>query len=176
MLSLVNLALESVKNLSTRLRPKALDTLSFSEALQWQIVDFQRRTGIECISDIEEIKSSPDSETATVIFRIFQEALTNIIRHSDADKVQVKFRNQENSLFLKIIDNGGGIPEGKIDSTSSFGIIGMKERSNMIGAKLKINSNTYGTEVVLTVPLDVKKVKKKKSPGSKTLYDTMEEK
>ena len=175
MLSLVNMALESVKNLSTRLRPKALDTLSFSEALQWQIVEFQRRTGINCISDIEEIDESPDAETSTVIFRIFQEALTNIIRHSEADKVWIKFRKQEISILLKISDNGKGIPEGKLENTSSFGIIGMRERSNMLGAKLKISSDSSGTEVELTVPLK-QKAKKKKSAVNKTLYDTLEDK
>ncbi len=176
MLSLVNMALESVKNLSTRLRPKALDTLSFSEALQWQIVDFQRRTEIKCFSDIEETDTGPDPETATVIFRIFQEALTNIIRHSGADRVQIIFRKIDNNLFLKIMDNGKGIPEDKLLSTSSFGIIGMKERSNMLGAKLKIRSDikTHGTDIELSIPLD-KKVKRKKTSVNKTLYDTLED-
>ena len=175
MLSLVNMALDSVKSLSTRLRPKALDTLSFSEAVQWQIVDFQRRTNIKCISDIEETETSPDPETSTVIFRIFQEALTNIIRHSGADKVQIKFRTEENNIILKVIDNGKGIPEGELESTSSFGIIGMKERSNMLGAKLSISSNEFGTEVSLEVPLS-RNIKKGKKPANKTLYDTLEEK
>ncbi len=173
MLSLVNMALESVKSLSTRLRPKALDTLSFSEAVQWQIVDFQRRTGIKCIADIEETETNPDPETATVIFRIFQEALTNIIRHSDADRVQIKFRKNETSLLLKIIDNGKGIPDEKLESTSSFGIIGMKERSNMLGAKLRIDSNYRGTEVELVIPFN-RKTKKKKTSVNKTLYDTLD--
>ena len=175
MLSLVNMALDSVKSLSTRLRPKALDTLSFSEAVQWQIVDFQRRTGINCMSDIEETEISPDPETSTLIFRIFQEALTNIIRHSKADKVHIKFRIENSSIILKVIDNGKGIPEGKIDSTSSFGIIGMKERSNMLGAKLVISSNEFGTEIALTVPLD-RKTENKNISENKTLYDTLDEK
>ncbi len=175
MLSLVNMSLESVKNLSTRLRPKALDTLSFSEAIQWQIVDFQRRTGIECISDIEEIEESPDPEASTVIFRIFQEALTNILRHSEADKARIIFRKQDSSILLKIIDNGRGISDGKLENSSSFGIIGMRERSNMLGAKLKINSDSSGTEVELIVPLK-QKIKKKKSDINKTLYDTLEDK
>ncbi len=153
MLALVNLALESVKTLSTRIRPKALDTLSLSEALNWQTVEFQRRTDYSCTVEIEDIEDDFDKQTGTVVFRIYQEILTNIIRHSKADHVFIHFYKNGNVLCLQVRDNGKGIPPGKINSSESFGIIGMKERCNMLGGKLKILSRANGTSVELTIPI-----------------------
>ncbi len=173
MLSLVNMALDSVKNLSTRLRPKALDTLSLSEALQWQTVEFQQRTKIKCTVNLQDIEEEFDKETSTAIFRIYQEILTNIIRHSEADHVHIDFYLTDNRVFLKVSDNGKGIPPGKISSSASFGIIGMKERCNMIGGKLKISSSPRGSVIELTVPLKSRSSIEKASVN-KTLYDTLD--
>ncbi|MCD6396809.1 MAG: hypothetical protein J7L71_04670, partial [Spirochaetaceae bacterium] len=162
MLSLVNLTLDSVKNLSTRLRPKILDTLSLSEALQWQTVEFQRRTEIKCtvdiedIEDLEDIANNSDKQTITVIFRIYQEILTNIIRHSYADHVHIYFHRDGNKIYLRVKDNGRGIPVGKINSSESFGIIGIRERCSRLKGKLKITSLEKGTLIEVTIPLENK--------------------
>lgn len=153
MLTLVNNALDSIKALSTNLRPKALDTLSLEEALQWQTVEFQRRTNIECRFSKENLEEDFDSGVSTAVFRIYQEILTNIIRHSGADHVVVDIRNSEGMIILSVSDNGCGIPPEKLKDPDSFGLMGMRERCRIFGGKLRVETGEgRGTTVTAEIP------------------------
>jgi signal transduction histidine kinase len=98
---MVDAAIDSVKSISTRLRPKALDTLSLSEALLWQLEDFRRRSTMECQASIDPAPEGITESAATTMFRVFQEILTNIARHSGADTVKGEF-------FKRRRDDGPG--------------------------------------------------------------------
>ncbi len=152
-LRLVDEAMESVKRISTRLRPKALDTLSLSEALSWQLEEFRHRTGIDCVADIGPSPEGIDPAIATTLFRVFQEILTNIARHADADKVEVRFSHLEGSLGLDVSDNGVGMAAGTTGIPASIGILGMRERVRYCGGEFRIDSNPGGgTKVSVSLP------------------------
>jgi signal transduction histidine kinase/ligand-binding sensor domain-containing protein len=151
-LELVDEAMESVKRISTRLRPKALDTLTLSEALSWQLEEFRRRTGIECLADIGPSTGGIDPATATTLFRVFQEILTNIARHAQASQVKVSFSHPEASLVLEVSDDGVGLPAGASSVPGSIGILGMRERVRYCGGEFKIESDR-GSGTVISVRL-----------------------
>lgn len=135
------------------MRPKLLDDIGLISALEWQAGEFQKRFGIMCKMNqmLDEIKVDPD--VGLSIFRIFQEALTNIARHSNATEVKINISQSTDSILLSISDNGIGIPSRKLDSNSSIGIIGMKERASIAGGTLEfISGNGLGTEVRLSIP------------------------
>ncbi len=152
-LELVDEAMESVKRISTRLRPKALDTLSLSEALSWQLEEFRHRTGIECVADIGPSTEGIDPATATTLFRVFQEILTNVARHAQASRVEVKFSHPEGSLVLEVSDDGVGFATGSSSIPDSIGILGMRERVRYGGGEFRIESHPgSGTVVSVVLP------------------------
>ncbi|MDX9800064.1 MAG: two-component regulator propeller domain-containing protein [Spirochaetia bacterium] len=154
MLTLVNRALDSIKSLSTSLRPKALDTLSLEEALHWQTVEFQSRTKIECSFTKENLDEEIDKEVSTAVFRIYQEILTNILRHSGADHVDITIKYDNNKIILLVSDNGNGIPEEKLKKPDSFGLIGMRERCRNFGGRLTVTTASgRGTTVKAEIPV-----------------------
>ncbi len=158
--SLVRLAdtgIETVRRISTELRPDILDHLGLISAIQWYMSEFQKRAKIrcKCILSDEDIQMNKNRATAT--FRIVQEAMTNVARHSEATKVTVEVKKEENILTLKIEDNGRGIHEEKINDPFSFGLIGMQERTLYLGGELKITGTpAKGTSVVATIPISEK--------------------
>ena len=141
MLKLVDLTIQNVKRLSSNLRPSILDHFGLIAAIEEQSREFQRRTGIRCkvnISPNDDI-NVPDN-IRTPLFRIFQEAQTNITRYAKASRVDVNI-SYDNELFvLEIVDNGVGIPKDKINSIDSFGLLGIREKSKSIGGTIFINS------------------------------------
>ncbi len=153
MLDLVNRALDSIKSLSANLRPRVLDTLSLEEALQWQTVEFQRRTKIKCDFIKENLEDDFDKDVSTAVFRVYQEILTNILRHSGADTVSVNIKSENGKIILLVTDNGCGITQEKIDDPDSFGLLGMKERCRNFGGKLKISpGEERGTVIEAVIP------------------------
>ncbi|MBB6480212.1 ligand-binding sensor domain-containing protein [Spirochaeta isovalerica] len=154
MLGLVNMSLESVKDLSTRLRPKVLDNLCTGEAVSWLVRDFSSHTGITINRDIEERMVVENEEIKTALFRICQEVLTNVIRHSGADSVNVYLAVRGESAILKIADNGCGIAEEALEKTRSFGIRGIKERCRYLNGQCRISVNEKGgTTVRVSIPM-----------------------
>jgi two-component system sensor histidine kinase UhpB len=136
-----------------------LDDLGLIAALSWQAQEFTSRTEIQCefVTHIDYINL--EDETATGVFRVFQEALTNVMRHSQATKVAVVLREDERSLFgdeslvLEIRDNGRGITEEEILNPESLGLLGMKERVLAFGGELSIRGEPGGgTVLVLKIP------------------------
>lgn len=130
----------NLRNIITKLRPQILDNLGLIEALEWQLEEFQKKNKINCnfYSDIEEINL--DKEYCTNVFRIFQEALNNILKHSRAKDINVNINYSNNDFVLSIIDDGIGFSEKSLKKKDSFGIMGMKERAKLVNGNLEIQS------------------------------------
>jgi PAS domain S-box-containing protein len=157
--ALIDQLIRVVRRISTDLRPSILDDLGLIAALEWQLSEFTSRTEIpyEFATTLEYVNMEED--TAVAVFRIFQEALTNVVRHSQATKVAVVLREGEWSLFgdetlvLEIRDNGRGITEEEIRNPESLGLLGMKERVLTFGGNLSILGEPGGgTALVLKIP------------------------
>jgi len=157
MLKLIDSTIQTVRRISTELRPGVLDDLGLVAALEWQSDEFQRRTGIRCQVSLPEDSVALDKEKSTAVFRIFQETLTNIARHAKAKNVTITMRYDAEHLYLVVRDDGIGIPMQKISDPHSMGLISMRERAVFLGGKLNITSQPMqGTIVSLQVPLSHK--------------------
>ena len=147
--------IQLVRRIATELRPGILDSFGLVAALEWQANEFQSRTGIPC-----HVKSTVDDsqlgqDVATVFFRIYQEALTNIIRHAKASQVEVELAQEDQSVVLRVKDNGRGISEEEIANTRSIGLVGMRERAMLIGGEISLQGAPgKGTTMTLRVPLN----------------------
>jgi PAS domain S-box-containing protein len=157
--ALIDQMIRAVRRISTDLRPSILDDLGLVAALEWQLSEFTSRTEIphEFTTTLEYVNL--EETTAVAVFRIFQEALTNVARHSEATKVVIVLREGERSLFgdeglvLEIRDNGRGITEEKMLHPESLGLLGMKERVLAFGGELSIRGEPGGgTVLVLKIP------------------------
>lgn len=154
MVRLVDSTVNTVRRISSELRPVLLDDLGLLEAIEWQADQFQRRTGIVCHHDFSLETVPVSREQATALFRILQEALTNVMRHSQASLVEIVVRQQSGELVLSISDNGIGIPAGEAAGHRSIGILGMRERAHAIGAAIEISGvEGEGTTVVVRLPM-----------------------
>lgn len=154
MSSLIESTIESVQRISAELVPGVLDHLGLVEAIKWQAEEFRKRTKLEF-----EISTNPetiklDYDKALAVFRVFQEALTNIVRHAEARRVEVSVTAANSRLSLEVKDDGIGITENQIAHPGSIGIVGMKERVLHLGGEISFNSApNKGTIVSLHIPL-----------------------
>lgn len=154
LLSMIDETVKSVRRISSQLRPSLLDDLGLTAAMEWQLSEFEKRAGIKTklITPEEEVDLSDAVKTA--LFRIFQESLTNVARHSRAKKVTVVLRKDDHTFILSITDDGKGFDINKVADKRTLGILGMKERSSMIGGTYEINSTPGGgTSVIISVPV-----------------------
>jgi len=152
---IVDETIKSTRQISARLRPRLLDELGLLPAIEWQLKEFQQRTGIMCNLFALENGVKIPSPVSTAAFRIFQEALTNVARHSEATEVDVRvsFESQEN-LLLIVSDNGKGLPHEVDDSNIGLGILGMMERAHLLGGSVEVKSaDNGGTIVKALIPL-----------------------
>ncbi len=151
---IIDMNIQTVKRISAELRPGLLDELGLTAALEWQAEEFQERTGIRC-----EIAVSPDDITldrdiSTTIFRVFQETLTNIVRHARAKKVRVSLKGRKSHIVLQVKDDGKGITKSQISSPKSIGLMGIKERVTFLGGEAKFaGEKDRGTTVTVTIPV-----------------------
>jgi PAS domain S-box-containing protein len=152
MFQLINRTIQTVKKISTELRPGLLDDLGLSAAIEWQAEEFQQRTGIQCTILIDPKDVTFDKDRNTAIFRILQETLTNIARHADASEVNLSLKQRDGQIELKVRDNGIGITENQISNAKSFGLIGIKERVKIFGGS-NIIKGTPGKGTVMTVKI-----------------------
>ena len=152
-LKLVDQAIQSVRRLGTELRPGILDDMGLMAALEWAAEDFQTRTGTKCEISLPDAHIPLDRERATALFRIFQETLTNVVRHAEATQVHARLAEVNGNLLLEIGDNGKGASEEQLSGKSSLGILGMRERVLLLGGTLTISSNLgIGTTVRVLIP------------------------
>jgi signal transduction histidine kinase len=154
---LIDTTIQTVKRISTKLRPGVLDDLGLIAAIEWQVQEFQERTRIKCelTADGEDINI--DRDLATAVFRILQEALTNVARHAIATRVEVSLKKGDGQLVLQVRDNGKGITEKQIAHPKSLGLIGMRERAHSWNGSIKIDGiSGKGTAVTVSIPLNRK--------------------
>ena len=155
MAELIDNTLAQVSTIVTELRPVVLDKLGLVAAMEWQGRDFQERSGIACETHlpVEEIRM--DRDRAAAVFRILQEALSNVARHAEASKVVLDLRSDANNLTLTVRDDGKGIPESKIFDRGSIGLVGMRERAMAFGGTLEVTGlPERGTCVTVRIPTD----------------------
>jgi PAS domain S-box-containing protein len=154
MLSLTDSTIQTVKRIATQLRPGILDDLGLVPAIEWQTEEFQNRFNIQCNLSINRKDVILKDEISIAVFRIFQETLTNVARHSGATVINIDLNFKDNNeLVLEIVDNGKGIKKAEIYSPKSFGLFGMKERVNILNGKLKIvGKKNKGTKVNVSIP------------------------
>lgn len=153
-LNMLNETVNAVRRISSDLRPSLLDDLGLIAALEWQLSEFQKRSGIQTFFDADEIELNLSKEISTGLFRILQESLTNVVRHAQASEIRVYVKLHDQTLILQIEDNGAGFEIEKIKSKKTLGILGMQERTLMMGGQYSITSNKVGGTVVkVTVPL-----------------------
>ena len=153
-IELANTTIQTVRKISSQLRPTLLDDLGLAEAIRWQCDDMMRRTGIHVSleTNVEEQKFLPDVSIA--LFRIHQEALTNVMRHADATAVECILLKEKDQLILTISDNGKGFEKDQTAKTKSFGLVGIKERVEMLKGKCHITSEPgVGTTLTVIIPL-----------------------
>jgi len=139
----------AVKAISTELRPGVLDKFGLAAAIEWQCREFSRRTGIKCEFKTPRVKVDLPAESATALFRILQEALTNISRHARATEVKIFLRVGKRDASLTITDNGKGITREELNAPESLGLLGMRERAESIGGSFSIDSTPQKGTVVL---------------------------
>ena len=151
--SLVDRTIDAVHRLTLDLRPSVLD-FGLLPALEWQVKEFEAQSGIACtlLSSMKELELDP--EQATALFRIAQEALTNIAKHAQASAVAIKLTRSRGVLTLKISDNGRGIKPADRAKPDSFGLRGMAERARALGGTLNLgHAPGGGTEVMIKIRL-----------------------
>ena len=149
---MIDHAVTSIRKIITQLRPELLDKLGLIAALEWYTQNFSLSSEIECSfsSDIDKLELGNDKELT--IFRIVQEALTNVIKHSGADKVNITLNNNYGFISLAIYDNGKGIKETDITLDNKFGLLGMRERASLINSEFEIIGKPgIGTTIILKV-------------------------
>ncbi len=139
MCSLIDETIKDVKDMAYRLRPRVLDDLGLSDALESLVNDFEKRSNVSCVFQFDKIPRI-DNNVETALYRIGQEAVTNAIKHSGATAVTVELLNDNNSVTLYIKDNGCGFDNSENKKVGSFGLEGMRERAMLIGGELDINS------------------------------------
>jgi len=154
MIQLLDNTIETVRRIATALRPGVLDDFGLVAAIEWLAQDFQKRSGITCTFQTEVEELTVEKEYATALFRICQEALTNVVRHARADRVAIRLAKTEDQVLLEIKDNGQGIPEAKIAHSRTLGLVGMRERTARLGGEFQIKGiPRKGTTVTASVPL-----------------------
>jgi signal transduction histidine kinase/CHASE1-domain containing sensor protein len=149
----IDATIKSVRQIINDLRPNVLD-LGLNAAVDWQMAEFQRRTGIEC--DLAETHQDIqiNDDCATALFRILQESLSNISRHAQATRVQVILRAERDWIWMSVGDNGIGLHPKERHKPGSFGLVGIEERINILGGTFEIHSDPgTGTTIRVAVPM-----------------------
>jgi PAS domain S-box-containing protein len=154
MQGLIDTTIQSVRKISTELRPVVLDQLGLAAAIEWQAEEFQARSEIRCDVSLYSENIALDQARSTTIFRVFQEILTNVARHANATEVKISLKEDTGNLILEVRDNGKGIAKSDISNIKSLGLLGMRERTLLLGGEFTISGEPQkGTTVVLRVPL-----------------------
>jgi len=144
----------TLRKIASQLRPRTLDDLGLSAALEAQAQEFESRTGILCSVTLPQEPLVLDADISTAVFRIFQESLTNVARHAHATRVEACLETQDNRITFQVSDNGRGFDPEKAKANKSLGLVGMQERALLLNGDLKITGVPgAGTTMTLTIPL-----------------------
>jgi two-component system sensor histidine kinase UhpB len=153
LVELVKDTIRCVRRISSELRPSILDDLGLGAAIEWLAHDVESRTRMQCAVDVPEDLVLP-FELATPLFRICQEALTNVTRHAQATEVDIHVESQDGHVLLVVQDNGRGITEEEIRRHGSLGLLGMKERVALLGGTLELTGRPgEGTTLTIRMPV-----------------------
>ena len=155
MCELIDQTIDDVRSIAVRLRPGVLDDLGLTDALEWYTTDFEKRTGIACTFNHFNVPEVKDM-VATAAYRITQEALTNVARHSHATHVDVTLHAKESRLTLEVVDNGCGYSTQGLKESECLGMAGMRERASLVGGSVEIQSQPgTGARVFFILPIEV---------------------
>ncbi|WP_175960690.1 sensor histidine kinase [Burkholderia pyrrocinia] len=147
-------AVAATRRIASDLRPLMLDDLGFAAAMQWLVEDFRHRHGIACALHVDPPELQLDEPYATAVFRIAQEALANVARHAAASHADVELVHGDDAIALTIRDDGAGFDPGAPRKSSSFGLVGLRERAYLVGGTLQITTTLgEGTTVEVEIPL-----------------------
>jgi PAS domain S-box-containing protein len=156
LIDLLDSMVESVRRISSELRPSLLDNLGLVAAMEWHLKEFEKRSDIKIIFNEPKEELQLADSIKIGLFRIFQESLTNVARHANAGKVGVELLQKNNQLILSIEDDGKGFDKQKAAEKETLGILGMKERAKMMGGSYEINSVPgKGTTVTVVLPYKI---------------------
>ncbi|MFZ2949285.1 MAG: sensor histidine kinase [Desulfuromonadaceae bacterium] len=151
---LITSSIMTVQRISSDLRPVMLDLLGLADAIVWQAEEYRKSSGIPCKTILLLTEKKVERSVSTAVFRIFQDAMTNAIRHSGATRVQVSLVERNGGLTLSVRDDGRGISEKEKNDLLSLGLAGMRGRAEALGGKLKIcGSPRFGTVLLARIPL-----------------------
>ena len=154
MSALTETTLDAVQRIASELRPAILDELGLEAAVEWFTRDFEKRTGVVSRVEARLGDTAVDPARSTAAFRVLQEALTNVARHSGATTADVRVATETGRLVLEVRDNGRGIPADRLADLRSLGLIGMRERARSLGGDVDFRASPgKGTTISLTVPL-----------------------
>jgi two-component system sensor histidine kinase UhpB len=154
LLNLIDQTRATSHRIALSIRPGILDNLGLVQAVQWYAEEFEQRTSVACfVRATAEDVEVPES-VATAGYRILQEALTNVCRHSRASEAHIDIKKSGKGLILRISDNGVGFDSGSLSEKNSLGLLGMRERARLVGGSVKVTSRcSAGTQVVARLPL-----------------------
>lgn len=152
MSDLIDHTVKSVVKMESMLRPRILEDFGLVAAVEWEASDFQRRTGIPCQAKLPE-RINLDPKLSIALFRIVQEALTNVGRHAQATEATIQLRKDDNQVVLEIKDNGVGITQQNIANETSFGLLSMRERAYALGGQVRFRGGS-GTTVTVEIPIN----------------------
>lgn len=143
----------SVRRIAMELRPRLLDDLGLVAAIEWQLREVHQRTGLTYVLQAQEADVPLDPSRTTALFRLFQEAVTNVVRHARASRVEVRMLLEPEAVRLEVIDNGRGITPGQLHDRNALGLLGMRERVQLFGGEITIEGHPgLGTTVTIWMP------------------------
>lgn len=153
--SIAEMTILTLRRIAAELRPSVLDKLGLIDAMQWHAKEFQDRIGVRCEIHTTLSNSDINEEVATALFRIFQEALTNVARHANATKVEATLEQSGEFFDLLIQDNGRGIRPDEVADSKSLGLLGIFERAKLLGGTARISgSHRGGTRLEIRIPVE----------------------
>src|SRR6266403_1624606 len=153
-MQLVDEMIFTLRRIASELRPRTLDDLGLTAALEWQAQEFESRTGVHCRVILPQEPIALDSERSTTIFRIFQESLTNVVRHAHATRVEARLEREADQLIFQVHDNGRGFDPEEAMARRSLGLVGMRERALLLSGEFKVEGVPgAGTTIALRIAL-----------------------
>jgi len=157
MMDLVDTTIKSVQRIAMELRPPILDAFGLCEAIAWQAKEYEKRFSIKFDLNCLQSHFELDEDLKTTFFRVFQESITNVVRHAEASKVNVSMSHEKDQLVMKIRDNGKGIQKDQVEGSSSLGLIGIRERVRFWNGEVFFHgAPEKGTTVEIRIPVSKK--------------------